>query len=590
MFQYPERCWMTMMRRSVLKVKSVIDSRLQYLAIGLFLFGVILVFKLASLQLWSGSDLRQMALKQYSTVRELPAERGKIFYSERKSSELYPLATNRVYNHLFAVPRDINNASTTFEKLWPIISPYGISEETLKTRLTKENDIYEPLVHKLIDKELALIADLKLEGISSERETWRFYPEGTTLAHVLGFVGINNEKRQGQYGLEGSFEDELAGKDGRVEGDVDITGRLIQTGNLKRVEPASGVDLVLTIDRIIQTYACQKLTEQAEKLGADGGDLIVLDPGTGAIIVMCSTPAFDPNDYRKAQDISVYLNPSMALAYEPGSVFKAITMAAAIDSGQVNPETTYTDTGEVRFGSYTIKNSDDKAHGLTSMVGVLENSLNTGAIFAEQQLGNDDFLKYVKKFGFGKITGLDLGHETGGNINPLSKGKDLNFATASFGQGITVTPLQMTVAYAALANGGKLMKPYIVKEKRRGDSIIETTKAEVVGEPISLRASTILSGMLVSVVRHGHAKRAAVPGYRIGAKTGTAQVAEGGSYGSKYIHTAVGYGPIDNPAFAMLIKLNDPKAGQFAESTVVPVFGQVAKFILQYYEIPPDEE
>lgn len=578
-----------MMRRSTPKVKSSADNRLQYLAIGLFLFGGVLVWRLASLQVWGGGALRARALAQYSTIRELPAERGKIFYSERQSAELYPLATNRVYNHLFAIPRDIKNGSTTMEKLWPILAQYEITEETLWARLSKENDIYEPLVHKLTDEALTPIMDLKLEGIASERETWRFYPEGATLAHVLGFVGASGEKRQGQYGLEGSFEDELAGKDGRVEGDVDITGRLIQTGNLKRVEPESGVDLVLTVDRIIQTYACQKLTEQAEKLGASGGDLVILEPGSGAIIAMCSTPAFDPNDYRKAKDISVYLNPSVALAYEPGSVFKAITMAAAIDSGQVSPETTYTDTGEIKFGSYTIKNSDEKAHGLTSMVGVLENSLNTGAIFAEQQLGNDDFLKYVKKFGFGKITEIELGHETGGDLNTLSRGKDINYATASFGQGITVTPLQLAVAYGALANGGKLMKPYIVKEKRRKDSIIETIEPEVAGEPISLRASTILSGMLVSVVRNGHSKRAAVPGYRLGAKTGTAQVAEGGSYGSKHIHTAIGYGPIDNPAFVMLVKLNDPKAGGFAESTAVPVFGEVAKFILQYYEIPPDE-
>lgn len=577
------------MRRSVLKVNSSPNNRLHYLAIGLFLFGGVLIWRLASLQVWGAGDLRDKALKQYSTIRELPAERGKIFYSERKSSELYPLATNRVYNHLFAAPRDVKNASTTMEKLWPLISQYETTEETLQARLTKENDIYEPLVHKLTDEALKPIMDLKLDGITTERETWRFYPEGKTLAHVLGFVGASNEKRQGQYGLEGYFEDELAGKDGRVEGDVDITGRLIQTGNLKRVEPESGVDLVLTIDRIIQAFACQKLTEQAERLGADSGDLIVMDPKTGAIIAMCSTPTFDPNEYQKAKDISVYLNPSAAFAYEPGSIFKAITMAAAIDSGKVGPETTYTDTGEVRYGTYTIKNSDNKAHGLTSMVGVLENSLNTGAIFAGEQLGKDDFLSYIKKFGFGKFTGIELGHETGGNINPLSKGKDINFATASYGQGITTTPLQMIVAYAALANGGKLMRPYIIKTKRRDDKVIETTKPEVLGQPISLRTSTIISGMLVSVVRNGHAKRAGVAGYRIGAKTGTAQVAEGGGYGNKYIHTATGYGPIDNPAFVMLVKLNDPKAGQFAESTAVPVFGDVARFILQYYEIPPDE-
>lgn len=575
--------------RNSLKTKPITDTRVNFLALGLFLFGLILIGQLARLQIFSSDKSRASAAKQHSTLRTLSAERGQILYGERKSSDLFPLATNRAFKHLYVVPRDIKNASSTLEQLYPLLESFNLSREILLARLTKENDIYEPLVHKMTDEQVKPILDLKLPGIEVEDENWRYYPEKEILSHVIGFVDASDE-RKGRYGIEGYYDKELRGQDGFLEGDVDIAGRLIQTGNFKRQDPVSGVDLILTVDRIIQSYACSRLKIQAEKLGADGGDLIIMDPNTGAIIAMCSLPEFDPNNYNKVSDISAYLNTSIGAAYEIGSIFKPITMAAAVNAGKVGPNTTYIDTGAIKFGSFTIMNSDNKAHGETTMTGVLELSLNTGAYFAEQQLGNMEFKRYVEKFGFGRLTGIELGNEAEGNLRALDKDKDIYFATASFGQGITATPLQMAVAYGALANGGKLMKPYIIKAERRNGQVINIAKSEVIGQPISLRTSTIISGMLVSVVRVGHAKRAGVTGYRIGAKTGTAQVAEGGQYGAKTIHTAAGYGPIDDPAFVMIVKLNDPKSGKFAESTSVPVFGEVAKFILQYYEIPPDEE
>lgn len=577
-------------RRPLYNPAYSFDIRLRYLALGLFLFSGLLVYRLAVLQILGGRALAALASRQHSTVRVLPAERGKILYGERKSAELYPLATSRVYNHIYAIPRDVTNASSTLAALWPWLSATGVSEETLLARLEKENDIYEPLAHKLTDQETASILALKLPGIGAEPETWRFYPERAAAAQVVGFVGGSEAERTGQYGLERFLDDELKGQDGVIEGDVDVTGRLIQTGSLRRVEPQPGTDVVLTLDRVVQAFACDKLKIKAQALGADGGDLIIMEPTTGAIAAMCTQPDFDPNDYGQVKDISVYMNSAISAPYEPGSVFKPITMAAAMDDNKVAPATTYTDTGEVRFGSFTIRNSDNLAHGLTTMVGVLEKSLNTGAIFAEQQIGNSTFRRYVEDFNFGQITGIDLASEGGGNIKSLYDNRDIYFATASFGQGITVTPLQLVAAYGALANGGKIMRPYVIKEKIRANAVAETTQPTFVGQPVSLRTATMVSGMLVSVVREGHAKRAGVAGYRIGAKTGTAQVAEAGEYGDKTMHTVVGYGPIDKPAFVMLVKMNNPKAGRFAESTVVPVFGEVAKFLLQYYEIAPDEE
>lgn len=567
------------------------DRRLTTVSGLIFLLGGILLWKLFFLQVLSGAKFRADADKQHNIIRILPAERGRILYAGREESDYYPLAANRAFNHLYAVPRDIADVDEAVDKLLPLVEQYKLPEETLRARLGKRDDVYEPLLRKLSDEELQPFRDLNLVGLAWEKENLRFYPEAELGAQLIGFVGQsgNDSSVVGKYGLEAAFDKELAGQDGRVEGDIDIRGRLIQTGEQKRIEPRAGVDLILAIDRVIENYACRRLAEKVEKLGATGGQVIVANPRTGAILAMCSSPSFDPNNYNQVKDIAVFLNPSVSGPYEPGSIFKAITMAAAIDAGKVTPATVYKDTGAVKFGGFIIKNFDNKAHGEPSMIEVLKQSLNTGAIFAAQQLGNAQFLEYAQKFGFGKPTGVTLPKEAAGNLKSLFEGRDLNFATASFGQGITATPLQMLMAYAAIANGGKLLRPYAVAAISENGKITSRQQPEIAGQPISLRTATILSGMLTAVVREGHAKRAGVPGYFIAAKTGTAEVPEAGGYGKSTIHSVVGFGPVRKPAFVMIAKIDHPKAGRFAESTAVPLFGDIAKFILQYYEIPPDE-
>jgi cell division protein FtsI/penicillin-binding protein 2 len=399
---------------------------------------------------------------------------------------------------------------------------------------------------------------------------------------------MRDGERVGQYGLEGYFEEDLSGVSGILEGDTDINGRLIQTGYRRRIDPQQGVDLVLTVDRTIQAFACNKLVEYVEAFESVGGTIIIVDPNSGAVLTMCSVPSFTPNTYNEVEDISIYMNPAISIVYEPGSVFKPITMAAAIDNNNVTPETTYIDEGKVEIGKYTIRNSDGKASGEVDMITLLNESLNTGAIFVQREMGKDQFRDYVHKFGFGRTTDIELGSELSGDVSSLDKRGDIFAATASYGQGITATPLQLVMAYAALANEGKLMRPYIIKETRNNGSIA-VTEPVVVEEPISLRASTIISAMMVSVIRDGHAKSAGVDGYFIAGKTGTAQVAEEGEYGESTIHTFAGFGPIDNPEFAMVVKIDRPTYGIYAASTAAPVFGEIAKFMLQYLEVPPDE-
>ena len=564
-------------------------TRLAIVVGAVFIFGAFLTYRLADLQLFRGSQLQASAAKQHGTVRSITAPRGKIFFGESATSVLYPVAVNRVFYHTYIIPNEIENINRVMQKLEPLGESFGLDEEIIRFRMSKVNDIYEPLAHKLTEEELNQFKDINEPGIGWEEETWRFYPEESLLSHVTGFVGLAEEERVGQYGLEGFFEDELRGNNGLIEGKTDISGRLIPTGSLSRKEPKVGVDLVLTIDRTLQTYACKKLADQIKVVEAIGGTIIIVNPSTGAVMVMCSEPGFNPNTYNEVEDISVYLNPAIAVSYEPGSIFKPFTMAAALDAEAVTAQTTYVDEGVEEIGKYKIRNSDGKAHGEVDMVTVLNESLNTGAIFVQRELGKEQFVDYVEKFGFGRTTDIELGNELSGNISSLYKRGDIFAATGSFGQGMTATPIQLVMAYAALANGGKLMKPHIIKEKRRGDDILEQTKPVFVDEAISVKASTIVSGMLVSVVQGDHARSAGVDGYYIAGKTGTAQVAEAGEYGEETIHSFAGFGPVDQPVFAMIVKLDNPQIGFFSSATAAPLFGAIAEFMMQYYGVPPDE-
>jgi cell division protein FtsI/penicillin-binding protein 2 len=456
--------------------------------------------------------------------------------------------------------------------------------------LTKENDPYEPLRDGVSEEVLGKIKDLKAAGIGYTEKEARFSPEGDLGSQFLGFVGVKDDKKVGQYGLEGYFEKELAGTPGFISSEKDVAGRWIPISGRDWQKAQDGSDLILTIDRNIQYFACEKLKEAVERHGADGGSVIIMDPKTGAIWAMCSYPDFDPNNYAKIQDINVFNNPATFYQYEPGSVFKAITIAAALDLGKIIPTTTYNDEGQVTVDGWVIKNSDLAAHGEQTMTQVLDESLNTGAVFAVSQIGADAFRKYVSDFGFGTKTGVELDYENAGSISSLDKKGKIWSATASFGQGISVTPIQVVTAFAAIANGGRLVKPYIIDEVRKNNGQVVKTQPEVVRRVISGNTATLLGGMLVSVVENGHGKKAGVSGYYVAGKTGTAQVPkkEGGGYDPNItIGSFVGFTPVEDPKFVMLTKIDHPRDVVWAESSAAPLFGEIAKFVLNYLKVPP---
>lgn len=566
-------------------------DRISYLTIVVFIFAILIVIRLSDIQIFQHTFYTALAEGQHFLSEKLMPKRGEIFVHDRfNSQDLYPVAINRDYTLVYAVPKNVQNPEDTAKKLAEVLE---LDENELLPRLTKTNDLYEPIKHQVNDDKIKELEKLNLAGIEFQKETFRYYPEKNITSHILGFVGIADDKQVGQYGIEGYWENALAGQQGYLQAEKDATGRWISIGTRMLEEAKDGDSLVLTIDRNIQFEACKSLGEAVQKHGADGGSLIVMNPKTGAVLAMCGYPDFDPNNYGEVKDINTFINPATFYIYEPGSVFKAITMAAALDMGKVNPDTTYNDEGSVQIGKYTIKNSDGKAHGVNTMTQVLEQSLNTGAIFAARQIGPENFEKYVKRFGFGEKTSIELNSEAEGDISTLAQHKEIYMATASFGQGISVTPLQLVTAFGVIANGGKLVEPYIIDEIIKNNGTKVKTEPKIIREAISQKTATTLAAMLVNVVQNGHGKKAGVAGYFVAGKTGTAQIPkkDGPGYESDLtIGSFCGFATVSDPKFVMCVKIDKPRDVQWAESSAAPLFGDLAKFMLNYYGVPPEED
>ena len=569
-----------------MKDYHVKNTRLLVLGVVIFLFGAVTIGRLFWLQVLENPFYSALASRRQEVYKDLFPQRGVIYTREKE--ELYPLVANRDYYLVYAEPVKITDAKKVVDQLTPILALTEEEWQPLLTRLSDRQDVYAPIKHKVAKKQVEQIEALKLDGIGAVAETYRFYPEKSIGGHIFGFVGYQNDELVGQYGLEGYFNKDLAGQAGILKSVKDAVGSLITVGPRSVKKAQNGVDLVLTIDRNVQFTACQKLKDYVSRFSAEGGSVIIMKP-QGEIIAMCSEPDFDPDKYNEVKDINFFNNPAIFNAYEPGSVYKMITMAAGIDLGKISPQTTYVDSGELKIGGFTIKNSDLQAHGEVTMSQALDKSLNTAAIYVEQLIGKEEFKKYVKAFGFGQKSGITLDTESIGDISSLDKAGEIYGITASFGQGIAVTSLQLINAFATVANQGAMYKPYIVSEIIHPDGKKEAFTPQKIKQVITPKTAAMVTGMLISVVENGYGNRAKVKGYYLGGKTGTAQVAgPHGGYGDKTIHTFVGFGPVSKPAFVMLTKLDNPKGPRFAESSSVPLFGELSAYLLNYYGVLPD--
>lgn len=529
-----------------------------------FLYGT-LVFNLYTVQVQNAEVYSAKAESQLQLSGLLEPVRGNIYFTDKNGSRI-PVAINKDFPFIYAVPKEITDAKEASTILSPLL---GKPAEALETIFSKIDDPYEPLLIKASENQVAAIKNSALPGVYIENQPARFYPLKDLGSQVVGFVSDHDSEDRrlvGQYGVERFRNSSLFGKPGTILRDV--------------ITPSKpGESIELTIDRNIQSRAGDILRNLVSDYRAASGSFIVQDPKTGAILAMGSSPSFDPNNY-STYDIETFLNPTVQSVYEPGSVFKVITMAAGIDSGAITPETTYYDTGEVILNGHTIKNWDLKSNGTMTMTNVLERSVNTGSIFAERKTGHATFISYLELFGFGSISGIDLPGEVSGSLGQLTIAdtRDVNFATASFGQGISATPIQLITAFSAVANGGVLMQPYV-------DAVAKPT---AVNRAIDNSTARQVIAMMVSAV--DKARVAKIPDFTVAGKTGTAFIPNfgGSGYSDDVINTYIGFAPASNPRFTILIKLDKPYGGPVAGLTVVPAFRELAEFILSYYNVAPD--
>jgi len=571
------------------KRSSLVKSyRIYLLVVFVFIFSGLIFFRLYTLQIIAHGYYQELAFNQHNIFEELVPKRGEIFVKD--GDGYYPVAANKDLNIIYAVPKEIEDPGKAASVIAEIL---GLDAGELKYKLDQPEGWYAVIAHKIEDDKASAIKEKNIKGIYLAPENERSYPAGTFASQIVGFVGSDGNKVRGRYGLEAYWDKELKGQEGRLEQEKDTGGRWISIGDRKITPAVNGSDLYLTIDHTIQYRAEMAVKKAVDKYMADSGSIVITDSHTGAVLAMASWPTFNSNDFSKVEDISVFSNPVVSGTYECGSSFKPITMAGGLDAGLVTPDSTYTDTGAVTEAGYTIKNSDLKANGVQTMTQVLDKSLNTGAIFVEKLLGNLRFLEYVKNFGFGEKTGIDTLGEVSGNISGLKELRNINSFTAAFGQGLSMTPLQLVNAFAVIANGGEMMKPHLVEKISSGNGNENIVEPQEVRRVISKESSLDLTRMLIDVVKNGHGKRAGVPGYLVAGKTGTAQVPKAGGGGYEegaHIGSFAGFAPAYDPKFTMLVKLDNPKNVDWAESSAAPTFGEMAKFMLDYFGVEPTEE
>ncbi len=519
--------------------------------------------RLYDLQIRQGDFYFARAESQYRLAGFFEPHRGIIYITDKRNAKI-PVATNISQRVVFAVPNEIKDIDTAVENLSPII---GAEANALRATLAKKG-AYRIILKDPTDEQVVKISEANIVGVYIDTGNKRSYPLGTLAAHIIGFVspGENDHTVQGRYGIEKEYEVALAGTPGSFN---DTT----------TADPLHGADITLTIDQPIQKHAETILKRLVAEKKAAGGSIIVQEPATGKILAMTSIPDFNPNRYAE-YPLATFTNPTVQARYEPGSVFKVLTAAIGLDTKTITPDMTYYDTGKLVFSDgKTVNNWDLKAYGTVTMTNVIEKSLNTGAAFMEKKIGHKKFYDYLVKFGLNAPTDIGLPGEVSGNLkNIKTHTADIDFAAASFGQGVAVTPLQLITAISTIANGGNLIQP----------SIVVTTEPRAIRRVLSPEAARQTVAMMVSAV--DKAKIAQIANYTVAGKTGTAQAVDftRGGYTKEVINTYVGFAPAYNPRFVALVKLDMPAGAPLAGVTVVPAFRELAQFILDYYAVPPD--
>lgn len=521
---------------------------------------------------------------------KLGALRGNIFYSDGSL-----LASSNPVFRLFGLPKVISSDSKlelSYRLAKILAEDISALDPLAKDILSKlSEDLYWVLLEKNINSEQkSKIEQLNFSGIGFEQTSARFYPEGSASAHLLGFVGSDVKGSDvGYFGLEGYYEGELKGVAGQLKIERDALGAPILLGPLQTSDAKNGKDLILNIDRTIQFRVEEGLKRGLERYGAQGASAVVMDPKSGGVLAMASLPNYDPSKYFDSPK-EYFKNPIVADQYEPGSTFKVLIMSAALNEDLVKVDTECDIcSGPIHIGGFSIRTWNNKYFPQTSMKDTIIHSDNTGMVFVGQRLGINKLYEYLQNFGLGNTTNIDLQDEAFPSLKTKEDWSEIDLATASFGQGIAVTAIGMVTAVSAIANGGYLMEPHVVKFVRDKEDIFEI-KPKVLRQVIKESTSKVMSEMMVAAVDEGEAKFAKPKGFRIAGKTGTAQIPVAGHYDpNKTIASFVGFAPADDPKFVMLIRYNQPSSSPYGSETAAPTFFEIAKELFTYYKIAPTE-
>jgi cell division protein FtsI/penicillin-binding protein 2 len=549
---------------------------------------IVIVIKLFIVQIIQGDEYIKRADRQYIKAGDTLFDRGSIFFTSKDNIKVAAATIKDGYD-LSVNPKLIKDPSQVYKALSQYID---LDENIFIEKASQPNSTYKDIQKKLDASVGESIRALRIPGVVVTKNSWRIYPGDTLGANTIGIIGLDKQDNlQGRYGLESYYEEVLSRKsyNSKVNFFAEIFSNIKSTVFNSKLKEG---DIVTTIEPTVQIYLETALGDTLKKWQSDSMGGIIMEPKTGRIYAMASLPTFNPNDLSDIESAKVLSNPLVENVYEMGSIMKPLTMAAGIDSGAVNADSTYNDTGFLELSGKKISNFDGQARGIIPMQEVLSQSLNVGAAYVALKMGLAEFTKYMLSFGIGQKTGIDQPNEQKGIIKNLTTGRDVEVATISYGQGVALTPVQMIRALAVLANDGKLVTPTIVKSIEHLDGTSEEVRIPESKQVLSKDSTDDVTNMLIEVVdtalKKGQVK---MEHYSIAAKTGTAQIADpvnGGYYSDRYLHSFFGYFPAYNPKFIVFLYHVNPKGAKYASETLTDPFISLTKLLINYYEIPPD--
>lgn len=561
-------------------------GRIRLISIVIIFCALIVLMRLYFLQVVHGQSFSEDALRQYVNKNTVHYDRGTIYFKSKDGKKV-PAAVSRSGYTVSINPQIIKDPQAEYVALSKILV---IDQETFFKSASDKNSKHKEIANRINKETADAVEKLDLYGVSVGIDKWRFYPAGSLASHILGFVAYNDLELAGRYGLERYYEETLKKNPASAYNNFFAEFFSNVKGTLGDNHGVEG-DIVTTIEPSVQIFLEGELKEIRNKWLSDGAGGIVINPQNGEILAMAWNPYFDPNNFKESK-LEVFKNPMVESVFEMGSIIKPLTMAAGIDSGTVRATSTYYDQGYLVLDGKKISNYDGRARGTATMQDVLSQSLNTGVAHVALKMGNDKFAEYMKNFGVDTETGIDLPNEAKGLAQNLESRRDIEVATASYGHGLALTPIATVRALSALANGGTLITPHIVDRIEFANGLSKKMSfppgKQVIKEETAKQVTRMLITVVDTALRNGTAR---IPGYTVAAKTGTAQMTNEGRAGyveGKYLHSFFGYFPATDPKFLVFLFQTYPKNAQYASETLTEPFLNITKYLINYYQIPPD--